>query len=348
MATAKKLPSGAYRCLIYDRMEDGKRKYKSFTAATKKEAEYLAAQYMMEKDEKKKELPECTLHEAMGNYCSLKSNVLSPTMLREYRRTRDYNYASIRDIRISEITNDDIQRWANDFSGSHSPKSVKNAYGLIRAVLDTFAPDMRLRVTLPQGIPHKLYVPSDGDIKAVIKYFSENDANMELAVCLAAFGSLRRSEVCGLEAGDIAGNRITVQRAMVEASPGEWVIKATKTASSTRTVEMPQFVIDKCPKSGRLVSLTPDQITHRFMRALRRLDVPSFRFHDLRHYAASIMHAIGIPDQYIMQRGGWSSDRTLKAIYRGTIKDYEEKFTDMALSHFEDMQHEMQHKKEKA
>lgn len=54
MATAKKLPSGAYRCLIFDRMEDGKRKYKSFTAPTKKEAEYLATQYIMTKEEDKK------------------------------------------------------------------------------------------------------------------------------------------------------------------------------------------------------------------------------------------------------------------------------------------------------
>lgn len=61
MATAKKLPSGAYRCLIFDRMENGKWKYKSFTAPTKKEAEYKATQYIMTKEEKKKTLPECTL-----------------------------------------------------------------------------------------------------------------------------------------------------------------------------------------------------------------------------------------------------------------------------------------------
>lgn len=54
MATAKKLPSGSYRCLIFDRMEDGKRKYKSFTAPTKKEAELKATQYVIEKDDKKK------------------------------------------------------------------------------------------------------------------------------------------------------------------------------------------------------------------------------------------------------------------------------------------------------
>ncbi len=348
MATAKKLPSGAYRCLIFDHMEDGKRKYKSFTAPTKKEAEYKATQYIMEKEEKKKTLPEYTLYTAIGNYCDLKNNVLSPSTIREYRRAQNYNYTDIKDIRLSEITNDDIQRWVNGFAKDHSPKTVKNAYGLIRAVLDTFAPDIRLRITLPQSIPHKLYVPSDSDIKTLIEYFSENDPDMELAVYLAAFGTLRRSEVCGLETGDIDGNTITVRRAMVDSGSDDWVLKTTKTVSSTRTIEMPQFVIDKCPAEGRIVNLNPDQITHRFMRALRRLDVPAFRFHDLRHYAASIMHAIGVPDQYIMQRGGWSSDKTLKAIYRGTIKDYEEKYTNMTLTHFEDMQHEMQHIKEKA
>ena len=39
MAKAKKLPSGAWRCLAYTgRSVTGKREYKSFTADTKKEA----------------------------------------------------------------------------------------------------------------------------------------------------------------------------------------------------------------------------------------------------------------------------------------------------------------------
>lgn len=347
MATAKKLPSGAYRCLIFDHMEDGKRKYKSFTAPTKKEAEYNAAQYIMNRDRKKSTLPEYTLYDAIENYCDLKSNVLSPSTIREYRRMQKYNFTSIQDIRLKDIDANDIQLWVNEFSKSHSPKTTSNAYGLVRTVLDAFAPEIQLRVTLPQKVPHRLYVPSDSDIKTLIKYFNENDKDMELAVCFAAFGTLRRSEVCGLEAGDINGNTVTVQRAMVENGAGDWVIKTTKTVSSTRIVEMPQFVIDKCPKEGRIVNLNPSQITHRFARSLRRLDIPAFRFHDLRHYAASIMHAIGVPDQYIMQRGGWSSDRTdrtLKAIYRGTIEEYTQRYTDMTLSHFDNMQHEMQHK----
>ena len=57
----------------------------------------------------------------------------------------------------------------------------------------------------------------------------------------------------------------------------------------------------------------------RGMTGEEKEDGPKFRFHDLRHYCASIMHAIGIPDQYIMSRGGWSSDNVMKAVYRNVI-----------------------------
>jgi len=46
------------------------------------------------------------------------------------------------------------------------------------------------------------------------------------------------------------------------------------------------------------------------------------------------MHAIGVPDQYIMQRGGWGSDTVLKQVYRGTMDDYQQKFADMTNDYF--------------
>lgn len=63
----------------------------------------------------------------------------------------------------------------------------------------------------------------------------------------------------------------------------------------------------------------------------------------------SIMHALNIPDQYIMKRGGWKSDKVLKKVYRGTIESEEKKFTDKINEHFTQiMQHDMQHEPKKA
>lgn len=354
MATARKLPSGSWRCQVYDYTdENGKRHYVSFTSADpspkgKRKAEMMAAEFALKKEQRDSIRMSSTLGQAMKDYCDLKDNVLSPTTIREYRRMVKLNYDDLKSIPLKNLENDIIQRWVNAFSAGRRPKTVRNAYGLLSAVLDTYAPDIRLNITLPQKITSELYVPSDADIKAVCAFFSQNDTDMELAVYLAAFGTLRRSEICGLHAEDIKGNTIHIHRAMVDKGNSNWVLKTTKTASSTRYVDMPEFVIKKFPKTGPVVKITPDQITHRFAKALKQLEIKNFRFHDLRHYAASIMHAIGIPDQYIMQRGGWSSDRTLKSIYRGTIEDYTKKYTDIALNHFDSMQHEMQHEIEKA
>ncbi|MEG2305005.1 MAG: hypothetical protein RR990_05880 [Lachnospiraceae bacterium] len=45
-----------------------------------------------------------------------------------------------------------------------------------------------------------------------------------------------------------------------------------------------------------------------------------------------------------MKRGGWSSDRTLKEVYRNVLEDQDKKFTSITNKHFDKiMQHEMQH-----
>ena len=91
---------------------------------------------------------------------------------------------------------------------------------------------------------------------------------------------------------------------------------------------------------GRIVPLSPDSIKKRFINTIKLLDIPHFLFHDLRHYVASILHAIGIPDQYIIERGGWSTDNVMKTIYRGAINEESKKMNHKINEHFESMQHE--------
>ena len=335
MATAKKLPSGSWRCQVYDYTDDnGKRHYKSFTGKTKREAEHFAAEYADTKKEKPKIL-RVTVGKAIDNYIEIKNNVLSPSTIRGYKVIRRNHYKNIESVLLEDLTQEIIQIWVNSLSAEKDAKTVKNAHGLLSATLSVYLPDLTLRTSLPKKQKEIPYIPTENDIRLIIEYLKENDTEMLKAVYLSAFGTLRRSEICSLAGEDIEGNVIHVHSALVVDDSSNWIRKNTKTASSDRYIQMPEFVINILPKSGDVVSINPTIITKRFSSILKKMDIPHFRFHDLRHYSASIMHTIGIPDQYIMQRGGWSSDNVLKAVYRNTMDDYTKKFSDQINNYFE-------------
>ena len=90
-------------------------------------------------------------------------------------------------------------------------------------------------------------------------------------------------------------------------------------------------------RKGAIIHVTPDRLSNMFRQALLKTGLPHFRFHDLRHYAASIMHAIGVPDQYILQRGGWSSDNVMKTVYRNVIDMENVRQTKKINEHFESL-----------
>jgi integrase len=333
MATARVLPSGSWRVRAYiGKDANGKPKYKSFTASTKKEAELMALQY--EETVQKQDM-EVTVNDAITNYINVKSKILSPATIRGYLNWQRNTLKGISQVRIKDLNSSIVQKWLGDLSVDHSPKTVKNAYGLLTATLDWFYPDIHLKVKLPQKESGNLYVPTDDNIKTLLSYFKENDKDMYIACMLAAFGTLRRSEVCALTADDISGNTITVNKAVVLDRNKEWITKSTKTTSSERTILMPEHVMKVLPKKGPIVNMHPNNITDRFGDALKKLDVPHFRFHDLRHYSASVMHAIGIPDVYIMERGGWSTPHVMQKVYRHALADKVDPMALKAVSAFQ-------------
>lgn len=323
-----------------------KRIYQSVTASSAKEANQKASQVRIAKESLvKSELSFC---EARIRYIDMKRNVLSPSTIRGYMQMNTY-FRTLDLLPIASIDNIVLQEWVNCFSKTHSPKTVKNAYGFIISVLSVNK--IHLSATIPAKQVKSLYVPNDEDVQKVIRYFKDKkDSDMVIAICLAAFATLRRSEICALGAADIdrQKNVIHIHDGVVVNDKKELVKKGTpKTVTSDRYIDVPQFVIDMLPVSGSVVKISPDNITNRFGRALKKCEVPSFRFHDLRHYSASIMHAIGVPDVYIMDRGGWKSDDTLKRIYRGAIDDYKVKFAAQTNCYFENLQHDLQHEQKK-
>ena len=61
------------------------------------------------------------------------------------------------------------------------------------------------------------------------------------------------------------------------------------------------------------------------------------RFHDLRHFAASEAHMLGVPDKYQMKRMGHKTDNMLRTVYQHTIKDKEDFFAQKIDEHMESL-----------
>ena len=332
---AKKLPSGRWRCRVYDGTDPaGKKIYKSFTADSKKEAELLAAQYAASR--KSTVSKDRTLADAYARYIEIKKNTLSPATVREYSRAAKADFPELMPLRLSRLTQEAVQSAVNVMSANHSPKSVRNAHGLLSAVLSMFAPEIRLNTRLPQSRKPDLYVPTEQEVEKLVR--SIRGTELEKAVLLAAFGSLRRSECSALMISDIEGDIIHVNKAIVLGADKQWTLKQPKSKAGYRDIKMPGFVIErlKPAPNGRIVNIMPVTITDYFADARRKFNLPHFRFHDLRHYQASILHAKGVPDKYIMERGGWSTDSTLKNIYQHTMSDKRKQVEEEIVQRFED------------
>ena len=344
MAKAKKLPSGSWRCQVYDYTDsNGKRHYKSFTcddptAKGKRKCELMAAEFAEQKDNIIKSNTNITFDAALQKYIDMKTPVLSPATIRGYLNIQVQlinGYALFMSKPVREIAQEDVQAIINNLSKNKSPKTVRNYHGLISAVIAQENPSMALHTTMPQRKKPDLYIPTDDEIKKLVS--AVRGTELEIPVLLGAFCTMRRGEICGLSMDDIDGNIIHVHHSLVNGPDGKYHLKDPKTESSDRYIDAPQFVIDRINEVGHITNLTPHSITIMFNRVLTRNNIPHFRFHDLRHYSASIQHALGIPDAYIMERGGWSSDTVLKAVYRHTMSDRQKEMSAKANKHFSDL-----------
>lgn len=355
MATAKKLPSGSWRIRVFSHYETGpegtkKPVYESFTCkdpsrAGKRECERMAAEWAASRHVR--QASETTVQEAVRQYIDLKEHVLSPATIRSYETYLRARMDDIRLYTLGGLTAQEVQGWVNGLSAGFSPKYVRNVYGLFTAAVEFSGMQLPFRVTLPAKQEFLAHVPCDEEVQILISYLREPPRNKRdaesrrellTAIMLAAFGSLRRGEVCALTADDFHGCHVSVTKDMVQNKNYAWIIKATpKTSASNRTVELPQAIIDQIPlpDRGRIIKATPEIITNRFRRAVKSCgaDIP-FRFHDLRHYYVSIAHALGIPDAYVMEMGGWQTEHVMKRVYRSTLADRKRAEQDRLNEHF--------------
>ena len=332
---AVKTKSGRWTAVYVDHYEeiDGKRKIVQGRVTRDTKAEALQAAY--DRHNAGTRVKRLTFADALEKYIKSKEGLLSPTTIAPYRSLQRTAYDRLNKVPIGNITSDMLQLWITSFSKDHSPKTTRNAFALVTAVLDMFRPEYRYHVTLPQKQPTAPYTPTDADVRKLMEHV--RGTNLERAVLLAAFGTLRRGEICALTTDDIKGDSVIVNKSMTDRG----LVKAPKTPQSIRTVKYPPDVIERLTEGltqgESIVGVRPNTLTHQFTEAREACKLPYFRLHDLRAYAASIRHALNIPDSYIMADGGWKSDHILKSVYRRAMDDKREEYAEVMAEHMSEL-----------
>lgn len=381
MPTAKRLPSGSWRCQVYSHSiiktdkngnivydKDGKPKkkriYESFTSDDtsrrgKIEAEAMASDFILNRKGKaQKRLSEenMTLLEAIEKYIDQHRTTLSPTTIKDYETIKKNGFQDIMLLKLkdfdADILQDAINRESKRVSRKRtrnprpiSTKRLRNEYGLIRPVLKKYRKDINFEeISLPKVPPR---IPDLLPAETIFRIIKGTD--LELAVSLAMWLSFTSSEIRGLtKSKSVNGDYITIREVLVDGPNGPVRKAIGKNDYRNRRHRIPPYIkqLIENVDGDILVPFKSWELSHKWAQLLKKNGLPHMTFHDLRHVNASVMALLRIPDKYAQERGGWKSDKVMKKVYQQTFSDERERVDDVIDQYFEDkIQHECNTKK---
>lgn len=184
----------------------------------------------------------------------------------------------------------------------------------------------------PRLVRRELSVLSADETRRLLDGTEDDDLGPLFA--LAALTGMRQGELLGLRWQDVdlaePAPALTVRRALARAEKG-YALAEPKTSRSRRTLELAPAAVAALRRrkarqaAERLAAgdtwqdrdglvftdtvgrpLRPDDVSHDFRAALAGLRLPHVRFHDLRHGAASLMLAQGVPLKVVSETLGHS------------------------------------------
>ena len=319
----ERLPSGKYRV---KKMYNGKLHRATFDhKPTDREVNNWLYEVMQE------EYSKDSFKVCAENYIANRTNVLSPASVRTYNNFLRVISDDFMRIPIFNITQEDVQNEINRYASNHAPKTVRSLHGFVASVFGSYRPSFTLSTTLPQKEIKRPYRPNKNDIERILEY--EDGTKYYIPFKLGCLG-LRRGEICSISETDLIGNELYITKTKVYDGK-KWIIKENpKTDKSNRVIPLSDELVSEMKQYGITFNGSPKLLNTELHRACKALDIPAFKFHDLRHYFASYASTLGLPEQDIMELGGWESDFVFKRIYRETMSDSVMKSADKIMKNF--------------
>lgn len=311
------------------------------TAATEKlcarEAAAIKAEYLAGKRAPKPEEPSLTLTAAIDAYIESKSNTLSPSTIRGYRTIQRNSFKTTMPRRLDTIDPAEWQGIVNAEAAHTSPKSLRNAFFLVKTVARHTCGVELPTVTMPGLIPAKKEFLTPEQIRVFVKAVKDTTYAVP---ALLALSSLRSSEIAALKWENIPKDPqfIQVSGAVVRDEHDQPVYKAqNKNAASSRKVpvlipELTEAIRRDRKPEGPVLAITPNRFRDGVNAVCARNGLPKVGVHGLRHSFASLAYHLQMPEKIAMEIGGWADSGTMHRIYthiaRSDIQRYQKAIGD--------------------
>lgn len=197
----------------------------------------------------------------------------------------------------------------------------------------------------PPYVPHRPVVYLTAmDVRRLLDATAANEYGNVYA--LAVSTGLRLGELLGLAWPDVTAETLTVRRSLAMAREGGWTLAQPKSIRSRRTIPLPTRARDALARerdrqaAARAAAgpawqdldglvftdslgrpLRPEGVSYAFQRARAAAGLPRVRFHDLRHSAATLMLAEGVPLAVISEWLGHSGIAITAAHYAAVVPE---------------------------
>src|SRR5262249_5622799 len=243
-------------------------------------------------------------------------------------------------VKLGEIRLDLIQSFVNQFGENCSVKTLHNIMTLLKVMLVGSKGSSAIKqgyihhdptrgVELPPLDQRSVVPPTQEFVWKLINVASFLGQNADAMVHLGAFTGLRRGEVLALHFTDIdwANKEIIVNKA-VSRFPARggvhrwgWKIGLTKTKRTIRRVAVSDDILHYLTRMRRTAAdpggllfpggeaklMDPDAFDSLFAEIKKSAGLPEVRFHDLRHFFASLLISQGFSPKYVCDQLGHSS-----------------------------------------
>ena len=256
----------------------------------------------------------------------------------------------IGNLRASKATAKKLQDWVNDLSQFLSPKSVRNAVGLLSASferyikLDVLSINPCENIVLPKKNHAEAQFYDEDEVLLFLDALDQLDGPdlvYKVLFELALFCGFRKSELLGIELQDLdlTHCRIKIRQTRYRADGGGSRLDTPKTNKSVRDVAFPEIVKKDIVKLiayyseqalmlrdewhastalfrgtfGRPIGTT--QPLKKLHALQDKCGLKRITLHQLRHTNVSIMISMGLDLKTIQERGGYSNSSTPLNIY---------------------------------